>query len=256
MKFPLTSIHQIEMTSRCNLRCRYCVHPKMARAKIDMDEATFVRSLMWVSTFVRRGTQGELNLAGIGESTMHPEFVRYVHLAREALGWGRALVLATNGLLMTDELAQAIAPSKIMVWVSLHRPEKAGPAVEALRRAGILAGVSADPSISAIDWAGQVQWHVSVPERRQCPWVKGGWCVVLADGRVSRCCFDGSGIGVLGTVHDDLPSVETSPYALCRTCDQDVGVPFPVAEQPKEEEPHADPQGFRWLPDAASHEPA
>lgn len=227
MRFPLTNIHQIEITSRCNLRCRYCVHPKMPRAKIDMDEATFVRSLMWVQHYRWRNTQGELNLAGIGESTMHAEFVRYVFMAREALGPERPLVLATNGLLMTDELAREIAPSGIKVWVSLHRPERAGPAVEALRRAGILSGVSADPSIAATDWAGQVQWHRSVPQGRPCPWVRGGWVMVMSDGRVTRCCFDGTGVGVLGDVHSNLDLIETSPYVLCRTCDQDVGVPFP-----------------------------
>lgn len=241
MRFPLTNIHQIEITSRCNLRCRYCVHPKMARPKLDMDEATFVRSLMWVRLFRARNTQGQLNLAGIGESTMHPEFVRYVFMAREALGEAHDLILATNGLLVTDEMARAIAPSRIRVWVSLHRPEKAGPAVEALKRAGILAGVSADPSIAATDWAGQVQWHKSAPQGRACPWVRGGWCIVLADGRVSRCCFDGSGVGVLGNVHSDLNLIETSPYVLCRTCDQDVGVPFP------QEVSHADSQGAGWL---------
>lgn len=227
MKFPLNSIHQIEITSRCNLRCRYCVHPKMARPKIDMDEATYLRSLEWVRKYVQRGSQSELNLAGIGESTMHAEFVRYVHLAREALGWNQQLVLATNGLLMTDELAREIAPTGILVWVSLHRPEKAGPAVESLKRAGILAGVSADPSLSSTDWAGQVKWHVSVQKGRPCPWVRGGWSIVLADGRLSRCCFDGSGIGVIGHINDNLDLLHTSAYELCRTCDQDVGVPIP-----------------------------
>ena len=45
--------------------------------------------------------------------------------------------------------------------VKLHRPEKAGPAVEAYRKIGALDGVSADPSINAYDWAGQVEWFNS-----------------------------------------------------------------------------------------------
>jgi len=32
---PFQQIHQIEITSRCNLRCKYCVHPHMERAKVD-----------------------------------------------------------------------------------------------------------------------------------------------------------------------------------------------------------------------------
>ena len=70
--FPIRAIHQIEMTSRCNLRCRYCAHPTMARVKADMDDATFAKALLWA----RQLPSHELNLAGIGESTMHPEFVR------------------------------------------------------------------------------------------------------------------------------------------------------------------------------------
>lgn len=225
--FPIRAIHQIEMTSRCNLRCRYCTHPTMARAKIDMDDATFAKALLWA----RQMPSHELNLAGIGESTMHPEFVRNVFLAREAIGPGVPLVLATNGLLMTPELARAIAPSHIRVWVSLHRPEKAGPAIEALKAVGILWGVSADPSIDSVDWAGQVKWHVSTRQKGQpCQWVKPGRVFILSDGRVARCCFDAQADDVIGTVDDDLSSLETAPYKLCRSCHHDVGVPIPSAK--------------------------
>lgn len=220
---PLRSIHQIEITSRCNLRCRYCVHPTMKREKRDMDANTYLAAIGWAYHFKKRGTQGELNLAGIGESTMHPEFIPMLALAREALGDEHDIVLATNGLLVDDDMAQAMAPYRPRVYVSLHRPERAGPAVEALKRAGILAGVSADPAISAVDWAGQVKWHVSA-QRMPCPWVRGGWAMVLSDGRLTRCCFDGTGVGVFGHITDNLEAMGTSPYKLCATCHQDVGV--------------------------------
>lgn len=184
-----------------------------------------MRALEWVARFRDRGWQGDLNLAGIGESTMHPEFVRFVNVARERLGAEFRLVFATNGLLMTDELAMAIAPARPDVFVSAHRPERAGPAVQALRRAGIYSGLSSDPTESATNWAGQVSWHVSA-ERRPCPWVKGGKLFMLADGRLSRCAYDASGIGVVGHVYDNLDKLQTSPYALCANCDQDVGVPI------------------------------
>lgn len=220
-RYKVRSLHQIEMTSECNLRCKYCVHPKMPRPKRHMADGIWRSALNWVERFVETGTQGpELNLAGIGESTMHPRFVEHVYEAREALGDERHLILATNGLLMTDELAQAIRKARPRVWVSLHRPEKGGLAVEALRRAGILAGVSTDPALASIDWAGQVDWHVSAnPMTRICPWVARAQVMVMADGRVTTCCLDGSGAGVLGTVHDDLAQMETAPYSLCETCD-------------------------------------
>lgn len=215
---PIRAIHQIEMTSQCNLRCRYCTHPKMPRPKMDMTAEHFGKALEWVKFFQAKQPHPELNLAGIGESTMHPDFVRNVFLAREAVGRYVNLVLATNGLLMTDDLAMAIAPARPSVWVSLHRPERAGPAVEALKRAGIFNGVSADPSMAAVDWAGQVKWHVSAPKGRPCPWIQSSMVMVMSDGRVTRCCFDSTGEGVIAHIDDDLAQHATSPWKLCATC--------------------------------------
>jgi hypothetical protein len=219
--FPVTAIHQIEMTSVCNLRCKYCVHPKMPRAKRDMDEATYLRALQWAAYFGK----GELNLAGIGESTVHPDFVRFVHLAREFIGPGRDLILATNGLKMDNEMAMAIAPTKIRVWVSLHRPERAAGAVEALRRANILAGVSIDPSVASVDWAGQVPWQVTTPIKGSpCPWISAGRVFVLSDGLITRCCFDATADDVLGSVFDDVSAMRTSAYGLCNACHHDAQI--------------------------------
>jgi hypothetical protein len=214
---PVRNIHQIEVTSRCNLRCRYCIHPTMARPKVDMDRATFERALSWAARFKQRS----INLAGIGESTMHPEFVDFVALTREALGPDAQIIIATNGLLVTDELAKALKPYDLRVVVSLHRPEKAGPAIEVLKRHGLIAGVSADPSLAATNWAGQVKWHVSTDHlNRECPWVAGGWAIVLSDGRLVPCAFDGNATSVLGTVWDDVETLTTAPHGLCASCDQ------------------------------------
>lgn len=222
--FEVRQVHQVEITSRCNLRCVYCVHRSMPRSKADMSRDVYLEALKWARRFVDAGTQGSLNLAGIGESTLHPDFVEYVHLAREQLGDGAQLVLATNGLLMTDDVAAAIAPARPSVYVSMHRPEKAGPAIEALRRAGILSGVSADPSIAATDWAGQVKWHTSAPSR-ECMWVRGGQLFVMSDGRLSTCSLDGQGEETLGTIWDDLTQIRTKPYFLCPSCDQSLNIP-------------------------------
>lgn len=226
--FKAHHIHQIEITSRCNLRCRYCTSPHLGRPKIDMSEEVWKRTLGWVQYFhdINGGTR-ELNLCGIGESTLHPDFVRFVHEARAVVGPECFLNFTTNGLLITEDMAQALAPTGVKVGVSLHRPEKAGPAVNILKRYGMLFTVSADPSLAAIDWAGQVEWEVTVQGRRECMWVKGGLLFVMADGRVSRCCLDSSGSGVIGSVYEDVSQFQTSPYVLCRTCDQDVGVPIP-----------------------------
>jgi hypothetical protein len=199
----------------------------MGRPKLDMDDRTYRQALLRTRELLAKQPAGrrqaELNLAGIGESTMHPDFVRNVHLAREAVGWAVDLVIATNGLLMDLAMAKAIEPARPKVWVSLHRPEKAHAAVEALKSANILSGVSIDPSVSSVDWAGQVPWTVSTGIKgTACTWVRRGMVFVMADGNVSRCCFDGKGDDLLGTIWDDFPA-NTSPYSLCATCHLVVG---------------------------------
>lgn len=217
----ITGIHQLEMTTRCNLRCQYCVHPHMPRAKIDMTEEIFLEALSWAKYFINQGTQGkEFNLAGIGESTMHPDFCRWVNIARMQLGNDIELILATNGVGVTEEHAQAMRAARMKVWVSLHRPEKAGPTLNMLRRHNVLSGVSADPSIATVDWAGQVNFEVTAPApKNHCNWLRERYVMVASDGRILTCCFDGKGEdGVLGTIFDDIPSIETKPYKLCETC--------------------------------------
>jgi len=227
--FQVSGIHQIEMTSRCNLRCKYCTHPTMARAKVDMTDEIYMQTLALVKRLLHTypGVQHELNLAGIGESTLHPEFVRNVFLAREAVGEHVDLVIATNGLLMTKDLAREIAPARPRMFVSAHRPERAKLAIDNLHEVGLLAGISFDPSVNATDWAGQVKWKVtSNAKGTACPWVVRGWAIALSDGRLARCSFDSSGdpTDIIGTVFDEPETLRTSAYRLCATCHMDVGV--------------------------------
>lgn len=235
--FPLAirSLHQIELTSRCNLRCAYCPSPQIVaglhpgRPAVDLSMALFERALEHVAHYVQRGTQSDLNLAGIGESTIHPEFVAMIRRAREKLGRSVGLLLATNGLEVAKEdggeaLADALRESGVGCWVSLHRPEKAGIAIERLKARGVLMGVSADPSINADDWAGQVKWHRSQPYVSACMWLREGKAMVLADGRVTTCCLDATGAGVVGHVEDAIGTLKVAPYPLCRTCQQMVRV--------------------------------
>lgn len=215
----IQSIHQIEITSRCNLRCKYCVHPTMDRPKQDMDDDTWKQSLDLVKYFIAKGTQGhELNLCGIGESTLHPKFGEWAIEAREVVGPKRDLILATNGVGVTEDHALAMRWARMRVWVSLHRPEKAGPTLNMLKRYEVLAGVSADPSVAAVDWAGQVSWEVTAP-RTPCPWLRDGRAMIASDGSMLTCCFDGSGEeGRLGSVWEDVAAMKSQAYSLCEKC--------------------------------------
>lgn len=220
MKAPIRAIHQIEITSHCNLACRYCIHKKMPRPKQHMDRPVFERALELAARCVRDYRQNELNLAGTGESTMHPDIIEWVGMARKAVGRSCRLVFATNGVSMTDEIAEGIAPYGPDVYVSMHRPEVAKHARDRLMKLGILAGVSSDPTEATVNWAGQVKGYEVTAAPTPCPWIPGGWVIVLSDGRLSTCCFDGDGSGVVGTVWDDIDTLSVQPYKLCETCHQ------------------------------------
>lgn len=244
---PVTAVHQIEVTSRCNLRCVYCPSRKIMsgeypnRAAVDMAPEAFARTLEWVKHYVRAGTQTELNLAGIGESLLHDRFLDYLATARAAVGSAVRIVLATNGVVAHPEglhetpgqyrarmleLGRAMAPYRPLVWVSLHRPEKAALTAAAFTEAGILGGVSADPSINSNDWAGQVEWVETRPAvgAIPCQWLREGKVFVFADGRIATCCLDAQALGVIGHVNDPIAQAKIQPYSLCKSCYQHINV--------------------------------
>lgn len=214
---PIREVHIIELTTRCNLRCRYCPSPQKLRPHEDMCWETFQQSLRFIQKLIDAGTQGEVALTGIGEPTMYPRFIEAVAELRRVIGPARQLTISTNGLLFDDALARELKPYRPYVFVSLHRPEKAGIAVEAAKRHGMLAGVNASAATSAMDWAGQVKWYNSHPPAA-CDYLKLGWAVVLVDGRVTQCCVDADGSGVTGTVWDEPAAVPMKPFALCSKC--------------------------------------
>lgn len=220
---PVRLIHQIEITSLCNLKCKWCVHQTMTRPKIHMTEMVFARTLELIRQQPGFPTRVELNLAGTGESTLHPAFPDFVRRAREAVGDRVRLIFATNGVGVTEGLVRALAPSHPAVWVSLHQPEKAARAIRLYRKHGLLEGISVDPSVNSNDWAGQVDWPVSAVDAVPCQWLREGKTMVMADGRITTCCLDSTGEAVLGHVDTiDPNTLMTQPYRLCQSCYQEI----------------------------------
>jgi hypothetical protein len=213
---PLTSIHQIEVTSFCNLRCSYCPSRKLPKLRgvpnehIGLD--TYERALEWARFFDAQGTQGELSLTGIGETLLHPEWRELVRLARTVLP-DNFICFSTNGLLLDDDACSFLREHRVAVFVSLHRPEKAGPAINAARRHGILVDTNASAATSSFDWAGLLpDWEVTAPKGNPCEYLRSGWGVVLSDGRVTTCCLDATGAGVGGHVDDPVGSLAIGPW--------------------------------------------
>lgn len=197
----------------------------MERPKEDMDEETFLKALSVAKYYVEQGTQHELNLAGIGESTMHPNFVEWVRLARAAVGWNCHLVLSTNGVGFTDEAIDGIAETGISVWVSPHVPIRAAAAIKRLQEVGLFRGTSDGAWTSPVNWAGQVDWpQYAHTTGSQCPWIPNGRATVFSDGKVSMCCFDSDRSGVVGHIDDLINGKElyVEPYKLCGPCHHEI----------------------------------
>jgi hypothetical protein len=191
-----------------------------------MTEETFERVMSWVEFFIKQGTQRtELNLAGIGESTLHPQFVKFVERATRVVGH---VVFATNGLLLTKELVDELRPWNPEVWVSLHRPDRINPdALEYLRASGMLRATTMDAVNYPNSWGGQIKWSVAKNPARAdgklfpCPWRFNGQGFVAADGRLLTCCLDGTGESEIGNVHDaPRVDIQVGAWKLCTTCYQ------------------------------------
>ncbi len=227
--WPVREIHEIEFSSRCSLACVYCPHPNLQRAKADMGMDVFERTLAHLEYYCRLGTQGEVSLTGIGEAILHPEFVPMMWRVRLVIGPDRKLILSTNGIDITQELCDELAQADVGVYVSMHRPEIAAKAYAMLRESGVYTGHNHAFVDSALDWAGQVDWHVSVPKRAVCGYLTNSWAVVRQDGAVDACCMDAHNLYQQAHVNDRLGSWRTAPTGLCASCN------FMVPVQPKSE---------------------
>jgi len=219
----ITAIHQIEITNFCNLKCPYCIHGTagaMKRKMVFMSRGNWQNALTWVTHFIRAGTQGALNLAGIGESTLHQDFVKMLGEAREVVGPERDIDLATNGTVLTQAMIDAIRPFRPRVWVSLHDPARAAKTVRALQEAGLFAQASLDGALNPNDWGGQVEW-LKPNYRITCPWLTAGWGFVAATGEILTCCLDASLRSMVGHVSNGPCLLEVKPWELCKTCYQD-----------------------------------
>ena len=94
---PLTAIAQL--TRRCNLRCRHCFQADRSGPELSTGQ--------WESVFRRLADAGILFLTVTGgEPVLRKDFLDLVRLARSM---SFAVKIKTNGVLLDDELCNAIA---------------------------------------------------------------------------------------------------------------------------------------------------
>lgn len=217
----IRSITNVEVASICDNACEYCPAPQVKDHRYSglMEGDTFMQAMKWVKHFTEQGTQGQLNLFGVGEPTLNHNLPEMVEIARESVPIFGHVRVNTNGNNMTAELASKLKLAGITdIHVTDHNAEVTLNAILILREAGVDYETNRDFVTGANNWAGQIEWTDRIDYELPCPWLGRGDAMVLADGSVTRCCLDAFGEGVLCNVWDDLTKVDMTPFALCESC--------------------------------------
>ena len=187
----------------------------MKREKEHMSWDMFVRTMEMVTYFESQGTQPELSLTGVGEALLNPLFIKMVKYARSV--YKGHILFSTNGILLTEDVVKVLAELDIRVYVSLHRPEVATPAINLARKYNILNDINYQFTTSSFNWAGQVDWKVTA-QNINCDYLMNGWGVVLQDGTITTCCMDAEGFNKVGIVGDLISDLGLEPKELCDSC--------------------------------------
>lgn len=89
----------IEITTRCNLRCAFCARTSIRREERDMTGDRFGRLLDLLPHAWR------ITLVGLGEPLLHPGVADFIS---EASSRGRRVTLATNATLLTAQMSRRL----------------------------------------------------------------------------------------------------------------------------------------------------
>ncbi len=92
-------IANIEITTKCNLRCGHCARTFLNKAGEDMQPDTYKGILGMLPHAYR------ITLVGLGETLLHPNVVDFIS---EAAGQGRRVALVTNGMLLDARLSKEL----------------------------------------------------------------------------------------------------------------------------------------------------
>jgi hypothetical protein len=177
-----------------------------------------------IDALMTAGTQDNIiNLNGIGEPLLDPDFVHRVKQLKKLVGNKIALKFTTNGALISKELVMRLKDAGIyQIDLSIHRPQWVRRAVDVIRKCGIPCVVNVGSIGSPHNWAGQLpaEESVYVEPIGPCEHLKQAWGHVSAEGTVTRCCLDYKLDGAIGSVEniDKLLNTEYGAFALCGTC--------------------------------------
>ncbi|RLA96896.1 MAG: hypothetical protein DRG37_09015, partial [Deltaproteobacteria bacterium] len=109
----------IEITNRCNLNCRMCFRKFWNSPLGEMPFEGFREIIGQLREFPDIKT---IYLGGIGEPTIHPDFIRMVRLVRDE---GYSLEFGTNGTTLS-QMADALVDYGVeKIMISIDAPEEA-----------------------------------------------------------------------------------------------------------------------------------
>jgi hypothetical protein len=225
----LKTITTIELSSACNLACRYCVNRLIGknsdRKPGIMSDRVFNAACDLLRVLCDRGTQNEVNLNGNGESCLDPKLPERIARVKQIVG-SRPVCMSTNGVNMSVRLAKEIkAAGMDKIDLSPHSPFHARRAVFMLGDAGLYGSINMGAVTASHDWAGQLEPENTVGTRLnlECVPLKEGRGYIQSEGQISPCCYDYRDLGVFGTVFDgDIQTRPIRPYELCKTCHQKI----------------------------------
>jgi len=107
----------IEITTRCNLTCRFCMRTRMGIRGKDMAVETFSRILERIPHAYR------ITFVGLGEPLLHPDIVRFINLVKSH---GKRAALVTNGLDLNRDIAgELIRAGLDSIVFSIDAPNQA-----------------------------------------------------------------------------------------------------------------------------------
>lgn len=119
---PETLSFTLELSRKCNLRCRFCYNPWKIEPAEDTGEMSTARVLRLISKLVDETRPDEIILSG-GEPLLRPDIYKIIKAIKRK---GIKVAIVTNGTLITAEVAEQLVSEGVDVCqVSLlsDRPE-------------------------------------------------------------------------------------------------------------------------------------
>jgi MoaA/NifB/PqqE/SkfB family radical SAM enzyme len=97
-------IANIEITTHCNLKCRFCARTRLEKANRHMSFSAFRKILVLLPNSYR------ITLVGLGEPLLHPELDIFIRYAKSL---GKKVGLVTNAMLLSEKAGRNLLDAKL-----------------------------------------------------------------------------------------------------------------------------------------------